>query len=88
MVSEVPSFWVFPGWHFAHSDSNGPVGLVNGSVGKVTSRHHTGHYGGLAIITSHSGRYLLLIALLLQLTVDYISTAKSAGEQKTVNTKR
>jgi len=32
----VPEFW-----HFAHSDRNGPVGLVkvvNGSVGTVTSR--------------------------------------------------
>jgi len=53
-------FWVFPGWHLAHSDRNGPVGLVNvvnGSVGTITSRHNTGHRGGPAIITSHDGRY-------------------------------
>jgi len=34
-----------------------PVGLVNvvnGSVGTVTSRHHTGHRGGPAIVTSHT----------------------------------
>jgi len=45
-----------------HSDRNGPVGLVNvvnGSVGTVTSRHHTGHRGGPAIVTSHNGRYLV-----------------------------
>jgi len=63
--STVPPFWVFPGWHFAHSDRNGPVGLVNvvnGSVGTVTSRHHTGHRGGPAIVTSHNGRYLVIRA--------------------------
>jgi len=27
--STVLPFSVFPGWHFAHSDRNGPVGLVN-----------------------------------------------------------
>jgi len=46
--STVPPFWVFQGWHFAHSNRNGPVGLVivvNGSVGTITSRHHTGHRG-------------------------------------------
>jgi len=26
--SMVPPFGVFPGWHFAHSDRNGPVGLA------------------------------------------------------------
>jgi len=49
-------FWVFPGWRFAHSDRNGPVELVNvvnGSVGPVTSWHHTGHCGRLAIVTFH-----------------------------------
>jgi len=59
-----PTFWVFPGWHFAHSDRNRSVGLVNvvtGSVETVTSRHHTGHRGGPAIVTSHHGRYLILI---------------------------
>jgi len=38
-------FWVLLGFHFAHSDRNGPVGLanvVNGSVETVTSQHHTG----------------------------------------------
>jgi len=35
--STVLPFWVFPGWHFAHSERNGAVGLVNGSVGTVTS---------------------------------------------------
>jgi len=61
--STVPPFWVFPGCHFAHSDRNGPVGLVNvvnGSVGTVTSRHHTGHRGGPAIVTSQHGRYLVV----------------------------
>jgi len=56
------------GWLFAHSERNGPVGLVNavnGSVGTVTSRHHTGHHGGPAIVTSHNGRYLVLPRLLL-----------------------
>jgi len=46
--STVLPFWVFPGWHFAHSDRNGPVGLVNvvnGSVLTVTRWHHTGHRG-------------------------------------------
>jgi len=46
----------FPCWHFAHLDRNGPVGLVNvlnGSVGIVTSWQHTGHRGGLAIVTLH-----------------------------------
>jgi len=55
--STVQPFWVFTGWHFVHSDRNGPVGLVNvvnGSVGTVISRHHTGHRGGPAIVTSHS----------------------------------
>jgi len=50
------------GWHFAHSDRNGPVGLVNvvnGSVVTVTSRHQTGHRGGPVIIVSHNGRYLV-----------------------------
>jgi len=58
----VPPFWVFPGWHFAHSDKNGPVGLVNvvnGSVGTVTSQHHTGHRGGPAIVTSCNRRHLV-----------------------------
>jgi len=58
----VPPFWVFQGWHSARSDRNGPGGLVsvvNGSVGTVTSRHHTGHSGGPAIVTSHNGRYLV-----------------------------
>jgi len=39
--STVPPFWVLPGWHFAHSDRNGPVGLVNavnGSLRTVTNR--------------------------------------------------
>jgi len=57
----VPPFWVFPIWHVAHSDRKGPVGLVNGSVGTVTSRQHTGHRGGPAIVTSHNGRYLVFI---------------------------
>jgi len=60
--STVPPFWVFPGWHFARSDRNGPVWLVNvvnGSVGTVTSRHHTGHRGEPAIVTSHNVRYLV-----------------------------
>jgi len=35
--STVPPFWVFLGWHFADSDRKGLVGLVNGSVGTVTS---------------------------------------------------
>jgi len=35
--STVPPVWLFPGWHFAHSDRNGAVGLVNGSVGTVTN---------------------------------------------------
>jgi len=51
-------FGVFPGWHFAHSDRNGPAGLVNvvnSSVGTVTSRHHTGYRGDPAIVTSHDG---------------------------------
>jgi len=58
--SMYPPFWVFPGWHFTHSDRIGPVGLVNvvnGSVGTVTSWQHTGHRGGPAIVTSHHGRY-------------------------------
>jgi len=45
-----------------HSDRNGPVGLVNivnGSVGTVTSRHHTGHRSRPAIVTSHNGRHLV-----------------------------
>jgi len=42
-----------------HSDRNGPAGLVNGSVGTVTSRHHIGHHGGPAIVTSQNGRYLV-----------------------------
>jgi len=56
------AIWVFLGWHFAHSDRNGLVGLVNvvnGSVGTVTSQHHTGHCGGPAIATSNKGRYLV-----------------------------
>jgi len=52
--------YAIPGWHFTHSDRNGPVGLVNGSVRTVTSRHHTGHHGGPAIITSHNRGYLVL----------------------------
>jgi len=60
--STVPPFWVFLRRHFDHADRNGPVGLVNGSVGTVTSRHHTGHRGGpAAIVTSHNGRYLVQI---------------------------
>jgi len=35
--STVAPFWVFPDWQFAHSDRSGAVGLVNGSVGTVTS---------------------------------------------------
>jgi len=31
----VPPFWVFPGWHFVHSDRNGPVALVNVVNGSV-----------------------------------------------------
>jgi len=53
---------VFPSWHFAHSDRNGPLGLVNvvnGSEGTVTSWHHTGHRAGPAIVTSYNGRYLV-----------------------------
>jgi len=45
-----------------HSHRNWPVVLVNvvnGSVGTVTTRHHTGHRGGPAIIASHNGRYLV-----------------------------
>jgi len=60
--STVLPFWVLLGWHFVHSDRNGPVWLVNvvnGSVETVTSRHHTGHRGGPAIVTSHNGRYLV-----------------------------
>jgi len=55
--STVPPFWALSGWHFAHSDRNGLVGLVNvmnGSVGTVASRHHTGHRGEPAIVTSHN----------------------------------
>jgi len=58
----VPPFWVFPDWHFSHSDRNGPVGIVNvvnGSVGTVTSRHHNGHRGGPVIVTYHNGRHLV-----------------------------
>jgi len=58
--STVVPFWMFPGWRFTRSDRNGPVGLVNvanGSVGTVTSRHHTRH----RIVISHNGRYLLLV---------------------------
>jgi len=64
--SMVLPFWVFPGWDFAHSDRNWPFGLVNvvnGSVGTVTSRHHTGHRGGPAIVTSHIGWYLVLLCV-------------------------
>jgi len=53
--STVLAFWEFQGWHFAHPERNGPFGMVNvvnGSVGTVTSRHHTGHRGGPAIVTS------------------------------------
>jgi len=63
--STVTPCWVFPGWHFAHSDRNGPVGLVNvvnGSVGTVTGRHHTGQLGGPTVITSHNGRYLVIFS--------------------------
>jgi len=55
-------FWVIQGRHFAHSHRNRPVGLVNvvnGSVGTVSSRHHTGHRGKPAIVMSHNGRYLV-----------------------------
>jgi len=61
--STVPPFWVFLGWHFAYSERNGPVWLVNvvnGSVGTVTSQHHTEHRGRLAIVTFHNGRYLVI----------------------------
>jgi len=39
--STVPPFWMFPGRHFAHSDRNGLVRLVNianGSVGTVAGQ--------------------------------------------------
>jgi len=39
------------------------VSVVNGSVGTVTSRHHTRHCGGPAIVTSHHGRYLVFCLL-------------------------
>jgi len=45
-----------------HSDSNGPVGLVNvvnGSAATVTSRHHTGHHFGSAAVVSHNGQSLV-----------------------------
>jgi len=64
--STVSPFWVFPGWHFTHSERNGPIGLVNvlnGSVGTVTSRHHTGRRGGPAIVSSHNGRYIVVSVL-------------------------
>jgi len=54
--SLVSPFWVFWGWHFAHSDRNGLVGLVNvvnGSVGTITSRHHTGHFDGQYLVIEH-----------------------------------
>jgi len=60
--STVLPFWVFPGWH-------GPVELVtivNRSVETVTSQHHTEHRGRPAIVTSHNGRYLVLISYLYQ----------------------
>jgi len=37
IATTVPPSWVFLGWQFAHSDRNGTVGSVNGSVGTVTS---------------------------------------------------
>jgi len=33
--STVPPFWVFPGWHFAHSERGGSVSLVNVVNGSV-----------------------------------------------------
>jgi len=59
--SMVLPFWVFTGWHFTHSDRNGPVGLVNVVRGAVTSRHHTGHRGRTAIIMSHTDDTLFVL---------------------------
>jgi len=61
--STVLPFWVFPGWQTARNGSVGLVNVVYGSVGTVTSRHHTGHRGGPAIVTSHNGRNLVIIDL-------------------------
>jgi len=79
--STVLPFWVFSGWHLAHSDRNGPVGLVNvvnGSVGTVTSRHHTGHRGGPASVTSHNRRYIVLCIFVIPVSMYVRCTEREA----------
>jgi len=37
--------------------------IANGSVRTVNIRHFTGHHGGLAIVTSHNRRYLVMLCV-------------------------